>query len=87
MTLLSAQLRLIYEVMEADKNNYDNYNDIITFWQEIREMLLDYTEPIALPMVITCKTLALQLIHNQMEKVGKGFLAMFRKILLKYTQK
>lgn len=66
--MLSAQLRLIYEIMEPAKS-YDNYNDIIVFWQETREMLLNYTQPITLPMVITCKTLALQLIHNQMKKV------------------
>lgn len=68
MTTLSAQLRLIYEIMEPE-NSYDNYNDIIVFWQETREMLLNYTQPITLPMVVTCKTLAQQLIHNQMKKV------------------
>lgn len=67
--ILSSQLRLIYKIMEPSKDIYKNYNDIVAFWQDIREMFLNYTEPITLLIVVACKMLATKIIRSQIKKV------------------
>lgn len=55
--------------MEPSKDIYKNYNDIVAFWQDIREMFLNYTEPITLLIVVACKMLATKIIRSQIKKV------------------
>lgn len=69
MTVLCQEMRLIYEIMDPIKEKYYDYNDTIAIWQDLREVLLNYTQPTTMLVVITCKTLALEIIYNQTRKV------------------
>lgn len=68
MSRLAEMIKAICELAGDVVNDYD-YNAISSWWQYVRELLLDSPKSLGLLVAIVCKTVAISLRHEFKEVI------------------